>query len=1080
MRVCLSQFACGLELVGRYRERGCSMLAEAWKRTRQSRRLVSRKRRLGVEELETRRLLTTAVLAEFPTPTSQSAPIGITTDSSGNLWFTESSNQGGKIGEFNPVTEAFTEYTLPTAIVLGQPEAIAIGPNDTVWFTAPGADVVGELDPATGDFTTFPLPAGANPSGISLGPDGNIWFTEPGISSIGSINPSTFALAQYITSGVHPLAITAAPDGLLWFTAPGAASIGSINPSTGSITVVPDIPTYDGGPLGITATSDSSGDTVIWLSQYKQGSIAYYTVPTSGPAALTEVTLTQGIADPTGIAVGPSGNVWFAGTVSTSTGGNTTTRAAVIEYSPTTQAFSWLFAPAANSQTLGIAFAPVQGASGTEDPWFTDEGAGQIGVVQFTSDYFTTIAVQPPGATEAGAPATFVATVGAGGFGEFSAGTVTFTVNGTPQGPVPLTPAAGGAQATFTTSNLLTGTNVITASYSGGSVNGSTLLPSQSSATSSLVIAASAPAYEAAVDNVVGTVLQNANTPGLSVAVYEDGSVVLAQGYGLANVATETPVTATTPFEIGSVTKTYTSLALLLLQDNPSLIQKPGITSFNINNPIGDYLSADPADDFTLPSTWAPITSEQLLYMTSGIHDESSNTLPWQQILERAANLPLDFTPGNLYEYSDTNFMLLGELIQQLTGVPYDQFLAANVLGPLGLAQTTVREDNWTPTGQATGYDSYDSASGTWLVPSLYRPGSSSNSSGAISTTAQDAGTYLEALMQGAILNPSTYAMMWTPMSLTVWNPPPTTATPGLGWDSITGSGADLMYAKNGGLPGFAAEYVLFPNQGIAVAVMANGVNAAVLGIAERIDSALLAAQAATTTSVVASPSAPTNDQPVTFTATVTPTGSSVPTGSVVFTIDGVAEPPVPIKVVGGVAQASFTASSLAAGSHTVVVTYSGDPNNAASVSTTTTVVVTQADGPRIVSVVWTGLNGRPRTVVLTFNEPLDAASAQDLDNYVLTLTGGPARARKRAIRLASATYSATAGTVTLLIRPRQALSLRLPIRLTVNGTSTTGVTDASGRLLDGEGAGKPGSDFTTLVTRANRQRLTPVKKRSR
>jgi uncharacterized repeat protein (TIGR01451 family) len=133
--------------------------------------------------------------------------------------------------------------------------------------------------------------------------------------------------------------------------------------------------------------------------------------------------------------------------------------------------------------------------------------------------------------------------------------------------------------------------------------------------------------------------------------------------------------------------------------------------------------------------------------------------------------------------------------------------------------------------------------------------------------------------------------------------------------------------------------------------------------------------------------------------------------------------------------------------------------NNTASV----TITVTQTAAPTVVSLERLGFHEQPTLLVLSFSEPLDAARAQDLRNYQLTLIahGG---ALHRSVSLTGAVYNATTDSVTL--QPAQLLPLRFHYKLVVNGSTPTGVASSSGVLLDGAGNGVPGSDYVRVFGR--------------
>jgi hypothetical protein len=237
-------------------------------------------------------------------------------------------------------------------------------------------------------------------------------------------------------------------------------------------------------------------------------------------------------------------------------------------------------------------------------------------------------------------------------------------------------------------------------------------------------------------------------------------------------------------------------------------------------------------------------------------------------------------------------------------------------------------------------------------------------------------------------------------------------------------------------------------------------------------------APAVTTTQVVSTSASSTVGQAVTFKAIITGSGTVAPTGTVTFTIDGRAEPPVPLSEVGGPYQATLTVSTLTVGTHTIVAAYSGDAHYAPSRSSQQTQVVLPAsagtpagtgtpvpapvvtDGPRIVSMLRYGYHMMPTRIVLTFDQALDAVTAEDAKDYRII---GPAG---RSIAIKSAVYDAANRTVTL--RPVERISIHHRYELIVDGTAPHGLTNTRGRLLDGANRGTPDSDYRAPLTWRN------------
>jgi Bacterial Ig-like domain (group 3) len=219
-------------------------------------------------------------------------------------------------------------------------------------------------------------------------------------------------------------------------------------------------------------------------------------------------------------------------------------------------------------------------------------------------------------------------------------------------------------------------------------------------------------------------------------------------------------------------------------------------------------------------------------------------------------------------------------------------------------------------------------------------------------------------------------------------------------------------------------------------------------------------------TKVTASSSASPSSvgQPLTFTATVTPSaGEGDPTGSVTFIVDGKVQTPVPLELTSGGARAVIQISNLSAGEHTVSASYSGDATDSPSSLATPlvqTVVASTDPAPMLTKVQRFGIHREPTVLVLTFSAALDPESATNLENYVLV---GPAGKR---IKFKSVSYDASAHAVTL--RPHVRVDLHRTYRLTVSGADPDGIAGTNHALLDGAGEGQSGTDFVTTLTWRN------------
>ena len=309
----------------------------------------------------------TSIFTEFPVPTSNRNPNGITTGPDGNLWFNETG--GNKIGKMTP-SGTFTEYPVPTSN--SGLENITTGPDGNLWFTEANGNQIGRITPS-GIIAEFPIPtSGSYPEDITVGPDGNLWFTEYFGNQIGRITPNGSITEFPLPNGnSNPNYITTGPDGNLWFTEYGTNLIGQITTS-GSITEFP-IPTSGSNPRGITTGPDGN----LWFTEVTgnqigqitpSGTITEFPVPTSG-------------SRPWVIIAGPDGNLWFTEFFSVNVG-RITPSGSVTEF------------PLPNGGGPdGITAGPLNSV------WFTEWSGDQIGQANLSNTTPTPIPSPSPSPT---------------------------------------------------------------------------------------------------------------------------------------------------------------------------------------------------------------------------------------------------------------------------------------------------------------------------------------------------------------------------------------------------------------------------------------------------------------------------------------------------------------------------------------------------------------------------------------------------------------------------------------------------------------------------------------------------------
>jgi CubicO group peptidase (beta-lactamase class C family) len=236
-------------------------------------------------------------------------------------------------------------------------------------------------------------------------------------------------------------------------------------------------------------------------------------------------------------------------------------------------------------------------------------------------------------------------------------------------------------------------------------------------------------------------------------AVARDGKILFAQGYGMANFEWNIPNAPDTKFRLGSITKQFTGMAMLLLEREGKL---------KVDDPVCRHVP-------DCPEAWQPITLHHLLAHTSGIPSFTGfpgyvKSMPMPsppgETIGRFRGRPLNFPPGSKFEYSNSGYVLLGWVIERAGGVSYEEYLRKNVFEPLGMADTGY---DWSATvlpRRAAGY-SRDSRG---LRNADYLDMSIPHAAGSLYSTALDLVKWDAALRAGKLLTPGEYQRYFQPV----------------------------------------------------------------------------------------------------------------------------------------------------------------------------------------------------------------------------------------------------------------------------------------------------------------------------
>lgn len=330
----------------------------------------------------------------------------------------------------------------------------------------------------------------------------------------------------------------------------------------------------------------------------------------------------------------------------------------------------------------------------------------------------------------------------------------------------------------------------------------------------------------AAVAAKAGAIVADRQAPGVTVAVMKKGQLAYAKGFGLANLETSTPVTPQSVFRIGSVTKQFTAAALLQLQE-------AGLVS--VDDTLGKYLPEVPrANDITL---------RQMLNHTSGLGNytntggkveiflqRSRTDYPQAELLKAMLGTDPMFIgePGAQWEYSNTAFVLLGLVIEKITGKPFAETFKPNLFARAGLTRTAVDDDAEVVPGRASGYSPNPAAPSGFenaSYISMTYPGAAGN----LRSTPEDLCKWHAALFGGRILKPESLKEMTRPGLLANGQLPTAKMGPGEAKPIRYGMGLFIdsdahgtQISHGGGIQGFGSWIGSYPDAGVRISFIHN------------------------------------------------------------------------------------------------------------------------------------------------------------------------------------------------------------------------------------------------------------------
>lgn len=311
----------------------------------------------------------------------------------------------------------------------------------------------------------------------------------------------------------------------------------------------------------------------------------------------------------------------------------------------------------------------------------------------------------------------------------------------------------------------------------------------------------------ASIDSIATAAMRDGRVAGMAVAVVKGRDTLLMKGYGLADVEDSVAVRPNTVFRIGSVTKQFTSAAIMKLVEEGKL---------SLDDDVTKHLP-------TYPTHGRRILIRHLLNHTSGIPSYTDVgakwfrtirlDLPHDSLLAIVQNDSLMFEPGSYMYYNNTGYYLLGVIVEKVTGKKYGDYLAETIFRPLGLNGTMYCDVQPIIPHRADGYE----LEGTRLVNAEYLSMNQPFAAGALCSTVGDLVKWTRALASGQVVSRESYVRMTTPTPLT--SKRPMNYAYGLAADTL---GAHRVILHGGGINGFISDLRHYPDDSLVIAVLAN------------------------------------------------------------------------------------------------------------------------------------------------------------------------------------------------------------------------------------------------------------------
>lgn len=316
-----------------------------------------------------------------------------------------------------------------------------------------------------------------------------------------------------------------------------------------------------------------------------------------------------------------------------------------------------------------------------------------------------------------------------------------------------------------------------------------------------------------AIDTYVAAQIKAKGIPGLSLAIVKDGQIALAKGYGHRSLEAKDAVTPDTLFAIGSITKQFTCAAVLLLAEENKL---------SVHDKVGRYFPGlTRANDISLLDLMNHVSGYPDYYPLDFVDRRMAMPIAVDGLIRRYAAGPLDFEPGRRFSYSNTGFVILGRVVEKVSGEPFEAFLKRRILQPLAMTHTAY-EPVQRGGAFAQGYTSFalgppekakPEAQG-WIV-----------AAGGLFSTASDLAKWDLALLDQKVLQPESYRLMTAPRKLSDGR----LSDYACGLGVRTQNGLTVL-SHSGAVSGFLGYNAMIPATRSAVILLANCEDGAAAG----------------------------------------------------------------------------------------------------------------------------------------------------------------------------------------------------------------------------------------------------------